>query len=94
MLAARWALTDRVGVLVRGEWYADDEQIIVVTGGPDALRATGGSVGLDVTPTEGLLWRTELRYLGADAEIFADRDAFTGRSKSNLVIVTAFTLRM
>lgn len=94
VLAARWALSPRVAAVARGEWYQDPGQIIVVTGGPEAFRASGGSLGIDVTPSAGFMWRTELRHLGADAALFVDRDAAGGASKSNLVIVTAFTLRM
>ena len=94
VLAARFALTDRTAFIARGEWYGDPSQVLIVTGGPDAFRATGGSIGLDVAPYAGFSWRTELRALSADAPLFADRDAFNGLSKTNLVLVTAFTLRL
>jgi hypothetical protein len=94
VLAARFALSGRAGLIARGEWYSDPSQVIIVTGGPDAFRTTGGSVGLDIAPVAGFVWRTELRALSADAPIFTDRDAFTGSSKTNLVLVTAFTLRL
>ena len=92
VLAARLALTDRAALSVRGEWYRDPSQVIIITGGPDALRATGGSIGLDIAPVVGFCWRTEIRALSADAALFADRDG--GRARSNLVLVTAFTLRL
>ena len=94
VLAARWAFTPQVAFIARGEWYNDPQQVIVVTGGPEGFRASGGSLGIDVTPVEGFMWRTELRHLGADAPVFVDRDAGSGTSKSNLVVVTAFTLRL
>lgn len=94
VLAARLALTERAGLSARGEWYRDPSQVIIVTGGPDGFRATGGSIGLDISPYAGFYWRTELRTLSADSPLFTDRDAFTGLSKTNLVLVTAFTLRL
>jgi hypothetical protein len=94
VLAARWALSEHVSFVSRGEWYRDPAQVIIATGGPDPFRATGGSLGLDVTPGNGFMWRTEVRALSADAELFADRDAAGGASKTNLVLVSAFTLRM
>ncbi len=93
VLAARWALTDHVAMVVRGEFYRDPEQVLIVTGGPDGFKATGGSLGLDVSPDGRFTWRTELRALGADAALFTDRDASAGLATSNLVLVTAATLR-
>lgn len=94
VLAGRFALTPHVAFVIRGELYNDADQAIIVTGGPDGFKATGGSIGLDYTPGDGFMWRTELRTLSADAPLFADRDAASGVSKSNLVLVTAFTLRL
>ncbi len=93
VLAARWALRPTVSLVGRAEWYNDPAQVIVVTGVADPFKAAGGSIGLEVSPGEGFLWRTELRTLSADAELFPDRDAAGGLSKSNLVLVTAFTMR-
>ncbi len=94
VLAARFALSPRVAFVARGELYHDADQAIIVTGGPDGFKATGGSLGLDFAPGDGFMWRTELRTLSADAPLFADRDGAGGVSKSNLVLVTAFTLRL
>jgi hypothetical protein len=94
VLAARWAFTPRVAFVARGEWYDDAQQVLISTGRPEGFRAAGGSLGIDVTPVDGLMWRTELRTLQADAPLFVDRDAGSGTSKSNLVVVTAFTLRL
>lgn len=94
VLAARWALAPKVALVGRGEWYRDPAEVIIVTGGPDGFRAAGGSVGLDVAPGNGFLWRTELRTLRADTPLFADRDAAGGLARSNLVLVTAFSVRM
>lgn len=94
VLAARFALSPRAALVARGEWYDDPGQVIVVPGGPDAFKATGGSLGLDIVPGDGFSWRTELRALSADAPLFADRDGANGVSRSNLVLVTAVTLRL
>lgn len=93
VLAARFAFSPRFSFVARGELYNDADQAIIVTGGPDGFKATGGSIGLDFAPGDGFMWRTELRTLSADSPLFADRDAAGGTSKSNLVLVTAFTLR-
>lgn len=94
VLAARFAFSPRTALVARGEWYDDPGQVIVITGGPRAFRATGASLGVDHAPGDGLQWRTELRALSADAPLFADRESRTGASRSNLVLVTALTLRL
>jgi hypothetical protein len=94
VLVARWAATEAVGLVARGEWYRDPAQVIIVTGVGAPFRATGGSVGLDVSRAGGFTWRTEVKALGADAEIFPDRAAAGGTSRTNLLLVSAFTLRM
>ncbi len=94
VIAARWAWSPRVALTGRGEWFRDPGQVVVVTGGPAPFRATGGSVGIDVTPGDGVRWRSEWRALRADAALFADRGARGGVSASDLVFITAFTFRM
>jgi hypothetical protein len=92
-LMARWALGPRTALLARGEWYADPAQVIAATGVTAGLRATGGSVGVDVIPQRGALWRTELRALSARDAVFVDAGAAAGTSRSNLVLVTSLALR-
>jgi len=94
LLAARWAATDAVGLIARVEWYRDPAQVILVTGVADPFRATGGSFGMDVSRGDGFTWRTEIRALSADANVFPDRDAAGNLAKTDLLLVTAFVLRM
>ncbi len=92
-LMARWALGPRTALLARGEWYADPAQVIAATGVTAGLRATGGSIGMDVMPQPGALWRTELRTLSARDAVFVDAGAAGGTSRTNLVLVTSLALR-
>jgi hypothetical protein len=87
-LIARVQATPRVAIVARAEAYEDADQVIIVTGG-DAFRATGASLGIDVAPRAGLLWRSELRALRARDAVFPDRD---GQVKGNVVVVTSLGL--
>ena len=80
--------SERVGLSLRAEAYEDDDQVIIVTGGP-AFRATGFSAGLDITPKAGVAWRSEFRTLNAKDEIFIDR---VGLSKKNTLLVTSIAV--
>jgi hypothetical protein len=57
-------------VVARLERYADPDQVIVLTGLPDAFRTTGGSLGVDITLDPRVLWRTELRGFRSDAAVW------------------------
>jgi len=67
---AKYRLWPTVGVVARLERYADPDQVIVLTGLPDAFRTTGGSLGVDVMPDPRVLWRTELRGFRSDAAVW------------------------
>ncbi len=94
VVAARWQARPRTALVGRVEWYNDPGQVLIATGpGNPSFRARGGSIGVDVTPHAGLAWRTEARLLDAGDPVFPDRDGVGGLSRSNVVLVTALTLR-
>lgn len=93
-LQLRRSLSARTSVTARGEWYNDPSQVIIVTGGGQpGFRAAGGSLGLDVTPRAGVMWRTEARVLSAADAVFPDRDAAGGLGRQNVVLTTSLALR-
>lgn len=91
-LLARLQATPKIAVAGRFEGYSDPDQVIVGTGQDTGLRATGGSVNVDVIPISKFLWRTELRFLKARDPLFPDRDAPGGLAKDNTLLVTSLAL--
>lgn len=91
-LMLRRRVTDRTSISARGEWYNDPSQVIIATGGP-GFRAAGGSLGLDVTPRAGVMWRTEARMLSSPDALFPDRDSAGGFGTQNVVLTTSLALR-
>jgi len=89
-LMARYKLTDSQKISLRLEHFNDPDQIVIVTGQPGSFNATGGSLGFDQILEYGLVWRTELRYLAADAEVFPKNAADV--SKDNLTATTSLSL--
>jgi hypothetical protein len=81
----KWAVVGRV------EWYSDPHQIIVVTGVPDSFRATGASIGIDVSPVKPLLWRTEVRGFRSPSAVWPTHDE-SRRSSHDAVAVTSLAL--
>lgn len=87
-------LSTRSALLARAEWYADSDQAIVSTGpGRPGLRASGGSIGVDVSPRTGVTWRNELRALVSPDAQFPNRAGAGGLSRQNFVITTALAVR-
>jgi hypothetical protein len=66
----RYAAGAAVALSARLEGYADPDGVIVATGTPSGFRASGASLGVDVTPAPGTQWRTELRAFAAPHAIF------------------------
>lgn len=92
MAAVRLELTPRTALAGRLEHYADRHQVVAVTGTSFPLRASGGSLGVDVQLAPALSWRTEARMLANREAIFADRAAPSGLAKRNTVLVTSLAL--
>jgi hypothetical protein len=91
-IIARYQATPRVAVAGRVEAYSDPDQFIVATGQPYGLRATGTSLGVDVAPMPKLLWRSELKWLGAHDALFPDQSTSNGLSKRDVAIVSSLAL--
>ncbi len=81
-----WALAARV------ERFADGDGVLVTTSSGAPFRTNGASLGIDVRPEPGVLWRTELRgFAAADAVFPTSRNA-SGLSRRNGVFVTSLAL--
>lgn len=90
VVIGRVPLSRQSAVSARVEQFSDPEQVVAVTGLPGGIRVTGASLGLDVAPVSGLLWRTEARALRFDDDVYPANPA--GRSvSSDVLIVTSLT---
>jgi len=89
---ARYKTSDRTAFAARLEGYSDPEQIIVTTGQPYGMHATGGSMTFDVSPHPKLLWRNEVRLLTATNPLFPDRSAAGQLSSRDPVVITSIAL--
>jgi hypothetical protein len=86
----RLRLAPSVWVSARLERYDDPDGVIVSTGVPDPFQVSGGSVGLDLAPFAGALWRVEARAFSAGRPIFPKGSA--GLSDRNGFVVTSLAL--
>ena len=90
---ARFGFARRHALVARLERFSDPDQVVASTGTPAGLVVSGGSIGLDVTGPEGLLWRTELRGLRGSEPLFPDAGG-PATQRHNVVLITAFALTL
>jgi hypothetical protein len=89
---ARVQVTPAIAFAGRVERFDDADQVIIATGTlPDdtpnpALRANGGSIGVDISPQSRLLWRTELRGFANASALFPDGTDGAPRRNGGLVV--------
>lgn len=90
----RYQLTPAIVMAARVEAYSDPEQVVVASGQPSGLRATGGSLTIDVAPTPRLLWRCEFRLLHAREPLFPSRAIGGALRRSDGVLVSSVALTL
>ncbi len=66
----RYQCLSKLAIAVRGEYYNDENGIIIATGSPNGFQTSGYSFNLDYKINENALWRIELRGLSSKDEIF------------------------
>ncbi|MEO8453072.1 MAG: porin [Gemmatimonadota bacterium] len=90
---AKYRLRPNVSIVGRLERYSDPQQVIVKTGLTDPFKTNGASLGVDVSPAPGLLWRSEARGFRSSAPVWPKRRAGDyGRDDSFFVMSLALTL--
>jgi opacity protein-like surface antigen len=79
----KWAIT------LRGEYFSDENGVIIATGTANGFKTLGASVNVDRKVSDNLLWRTEIRTLRSKDNIFInDNEAV----KNNTAITTSIAL--
>lgn len=66
----RYQFYSKMAIAVRGEYYDDENGIIISTGTPNGFRTYSYSVTLDYKINENAIWRIEGRGLGSKDDIF------------------------
>lgn len=88
-LIGRYQATSALAINGRVERFADPDQVLIVTGLPNAFKVNGASLGVDVTPAPRVLWRSEVRGFHG-AHVFPKRNS--GPSKDDAFVVSSLAL--
>jgi len=70
VLILKYAISDKWAIAARGEYYSDENGVIIATGTPNGFKTTGFSLNIDHSPAKNVLVRVEARNLSSKDEIF------------------------
>ncbi|HUM46778.1 MAG TPA: porin [Chitinophagales bacterium] len=70
VLILRYQLAEKAAIAARGEFYSDNNGIIIYTGTENGFQAQSYSANFDYTPFRNVLWRIEVRALNSKDDIF------------------------
>jgi Putative beta-barrel porin-2, OmpL-like. bbp2 len=66
----KYAINDKWAIAARGEYYSDENGVIIATGTPNGFKASGFSLNIDHAPAKNVLVRLEARNLSNKDDIF------------------------
>lgn len=89
VLIAKYKATDKINIAARGEYYSDENGVIIASGTPNGFQTFGYSVNLDYNIYNNVVWRIEGRNLSSKDEVFSKNG---NPSDQNFVAVTALAI--
>lgn len=66
----KYSICDNWAIAARGEYYSDENGVIISTGTPNGFKTTGLSLNVDYAPVKNVLVRLEARNLSSKDEVF------------------------
>ena len=88
VLILRQKINRQTSISLRGEYYADKDQIIVKTGSPNGLQLSGVSSNVDYKITKNIMARAELKWFHSLDAIFPIKE------NGNYSITTSLSLKL
>ena len=80
----------KVNIIIRGEYYSDKNQVIIVTGTPNGFQTWGYSINLDYNIADNMMWRIEGRGLNSKDQSFVNSE--NKPSNQNFFMTTSLAL--
>lgn len=88
-LIIKLKITDKLYITARGEYYHDENGVIIATGTANGFQTFGYSLNLDYTLLENIVWRIEGRAFNSKDKIFLLNDK---ASTNNYFVTTALAI--
>jgi len=89
VVIAKFAVTDKASITARGEYYADENGVIIATETENGFKTFGYSLNFDYNIYSNVVWRIEARSLNSKDAIFI-KDGDT--TKNNTFVTTALAI--
>ncbi len=89
VLMAKYSINDKMSLTARGEYYSDENEVIIATGTANGFKTVGYSLNFDYAVYSNVVWRVEARSLSSHDAIFInDGDP----AKDNTFVSTALAI--
>lgn len=89
VVIVKYTVNNKLSIAARGEYYEDENGVIIATGTMNGFKTTGLSINLDYAIVPNALWRIEARNLSSKDAIFVkDNEAVN----DNFFISTALAI--
>lgn len=85
----KYNICDNWTIAARGEYYSDENGVIISTATPNGFKTTGLSLNVDYAPAKNVLVRVEARNLNSKDEIFVKS---SGTTNSNTFITSSIAV--
>lgn len=89
VIIAKYAVTDKASLSMRGEYYADKNGVIISTDTPNGFKTWGYSLNFDYAVYSNVMWRIEARNLSSKDDIFTKGNSV---KNSNTFVTTALAI--
>lgn len=77
VLILKYSINDNWALAARGEYYSDENGVIISTGTPNGFKTTGFSLNVDYAPASNMLVRVEGRNLNSKDDVFVKESSVT-----------------
>lgn len=75
IVIAKYAVSSKYSVSVRGEYFNDKNGVIIGTGTPNGFQTSGASINFDYAPTNKIMCRIEARGFNSKDAIFTKQNS-------------------
>ncbi|NLH78450.1 MAG: outer membrane beta-barrel protein, partial [Acidobacteria bacterium] len=80
VLILKYTFHNKWAIAVRGEYYSDEDGVVIATGTLNGFKTTGFSLNIDYSPMKNFIVRLEARNLRSKDEIFIKPSGITNNN--------------
>jgi len=89
VVIVKFMLNEKIAIGLRGEYYDDENGVIITSDTPNGFKTIGVSANLDYQITSNAVWRIEARKFSSKDAVFSEGDS---PSKSNSFVTTSLAV--